>query len=261
IPSRLLLAVYLLVLLPLAVVAGSSAAQESSETEVRTPVVLELFTSQGCSSCPPADALLREVGVEPDVIAISYHVDYWNRLGWEDPYSAPAWSQHQEEYVRALRGDTLYTPQIVVDGMRDLVGSDRRRLQEALRERRLVGKRVQPRVDVDWGAGEVQVDIASAAGLPRGLDLRVLITESAIDTKVSRGENARRHLRHDHVARSLETIADWQGEEASLRLPLGDDWQRDHLAVVVLVQQSKGRRIVGASRIPAVEARTRKTRR
>lgn len=248
----------LLALLPLALVASSF--EESDTSASSEPVVLELFTSQGCSSCPPADALLRELGRQPDVVAISYHVDYWNRLGWEDPFSSPAWSQRQEDYVRALRGDTLYTPQIVVDGVRDLVGSDRSALEAALRERRLVGKRIQPKVRVQRAGDEALVEIGPVEGLPRNVELRVLITESDIDTRVKRGENARRHLRHDHVARSMETVAEYAGDEVALRLALENDWQAENLAVVVLVQQSKGRRVLGASRVrlPRAEAASRR---
>src|SRR6266849_3578517 len=98
------------------------------------PVVVELFTSQGCSSCPPADTLIRELRKQPNVIAIAYHVDYWNYLGWRDPFSSSDWTLRQSQYAHAFGLSSNYTPQIVVGGAREMVGSNDRAVRAAIAE-------------------------------------------------------------------------------------------------------------------------------
>src|SRR5712692_11374701 len=115
--------------------ASSAAAGER-------PIVVELFTSEGCSSCPPADALLAQLASRPEVLALSFHVDYWDRLGWKDPFSSPAATERQHRYAELLRLATIYTPQIVVDGKWQAVGSDRGEVERALDAARRDGTEV-----------------------------------------------------------------------------------------------------------------------
>ena len=115
-------------LVALAMLVSSASPLDAAER----PIVVELFTSEGCSSCPPADALLAELASRPDVLALSFHVDYWDRLGWKDPFSSAAATDRQRNYANLLRTGTVYTPQIVVDGRWQAVGSDRDEVEQAI---------------------------------------------------------------------------------------------------------------------------------
>ncbi len=236
-----------------------------------SPVVVELFTSQGCSSCPPADRLLSRLGREglegTPIIPLSYHVDYWNHIGWQDPFSQARWSQRQEEYADSLGKGRLYTPQAVVQGMEDCVGSRSRCLEEAIlraagrppRADLVVQYRLQP-------AGNVVVEAMvrprpGAAAAPSGsiLEAVAIIFEKGLETDVSRGENARKRLRNDYVVRSLEPIVlepaislrapqvrESIASSGQVTLDLDPDWSRGRLGVAVLLQESDSRHIVAA---------------
>lgn len=165
------------------------------------PVVLELFTSQGCSSCPPADALLSELAGSPDVLALSFHVDYWDYLGWKDTWSSPEWSARQRSYAQVLGdGGRVYTPQLVVDGKAGVLGSSR-----VQAERAIAAARSAPRVAVESavtpaksGGWSVSVKVGAAT---RSLRVEALLLESGLVTDVRDGENAGRTMRNDGVVR------------------------------------------------------------
>ena len=236
----------------LLLVAHGPATASDEKGQSAPPVVLELFTSQGCSSCPPADALLRKLGQRDDIIALSFHVDYWNRLGWEDPYSDGQWSERQEMYVRSLHGDTLYTPQIVINGAVDVVGSDWQELGDLIQRHQkttpLTGLEVQAKAERTGASVRI-----AAPDLPENLnahtlELQLFIAENGIETSVRSGENARRKLRHDHVVRSARRVKDWQGNPKSFQLEIEEDWNLERLELVVLVQDAKTRKVVAAGR-------------
>ncbi|HUS62981.1 MAG TPA: DUF1223 domain-containing protein [Kofleriaceae bacterium] len=208
-------------------------------------VLVELFTSQGCSSCPSADEHLAELGREEGIVALAFHVDYWDDLGWKDPFSSEAWTGRQRQYARALgEGGRIYTPQLVVNGRAHVVGSDRRGAAAAIRRAREAAAR---RVDVtasarlDAEAGRVRV-AATARGAGSGQVWAALV-ESGLRTEVSRGENSGRHLSNDFVVRRLERVVDG---EASLRVARA--WRREHLAVVVFVQDPGDLQVLAAVR-------------
>src|SRR5215813_7631266 len=127
------------------------------------PIVVELFTSEGCSSCPPADALLAELATRPDVLALSFHVDYWDRLGWKDPFSSPDATRRQQGYADRLGLATVYTPQIVVDGKWQAVGSDRAEVEQALGAARRSREAVPITLAVDQGQAHVTLGQAAEA--------------------------------------------------------------------------------------------------
>jgi len=223
------------------------------------PVVVELFTSQGCSSCPPADRLLSKLGSDPrfagKVLPLSFHVDYWNYIGWQDPFSSPRWSARQNDYARAFRSDRVYTPQAVVNGSSECVGNDERavlsRISAAL-EKAPAG---EVRLTVDPSGGPVKVGVDARIARPgarRALDVWVALYQTGLDTPVRAGENASRTLHNDYVVRRLEkafTLSAAPGSQhaGEVTLPVDPSWNRSALGVVAFLQDPVTREIEGAA--------------
>jgi len=175
----------------------------------RTPVVVELFTSEGCSSCPPADLLLTRlsekqsiVGVE--IIALSEHVDYWNRLGWRDPFSSAELTARQQRYAEVFGTDRVYTPQMVVDGRTEFVGSDAARADRVIAD---AARQPKAAVRLSLAQGRLQIRVAPLPRRGVSADVLLAITENSLESNVSRGENAGRRLRHIAVVRRLIQLA------------------------------------------------------
>jgi hypothetical protein len=212
-------------------------------TTAPQPVLVELFSSEGCSSCPPADALLRELDLtDPSALVLEFHVDYWNSLGWRDPFSAAAFSDRQASYARQLTGDDhIYTPQAIVDGRDAFVGSDSHRLRDALARARHQVPKSQLQITI---AGET-LDL-NATGLPAAGDLWVAVTESNLSTSVSRGENAGRMLHHAPVVRWFQPLGTVQMGSWSRKaaLHLDPSWRPAHLRVIAVVQDPRTAAVV-----------------
>ena len=238
----------------LAACALFGAFPSAAQADPSTPVVVELFTSEGCSSCPPADALLSQYvksspvsGVE--VIALGEHVDYWNHGGWADPFSSALFSQRQSDYSNAFHLDSVYTPQMVVDGRAQFVGSDGDAAASAIRRAARLPK-AEVRV-AKSGAGQVAVHIshlpASAQNDPA--EVYLAVTEDDLSSSVGGGENAGRHLSHSAVVRELVPIGRVTGAtfDATPTVALKPGWRRGHLHAVVFAQEQNSRRIVGAA--------------
>jgi hypothetical protein len=203
------------------------------------PVVVELFTSQGCSSCPPANAFLNEMSRgRPDVLPLAFHVTYWDRLGWKDPFSLDAATMRQDYYGRRF-GDGSYTPEMVVDGMVGLVGSHRDEVNAAI-EHAKRGQRTATDVDVDKAGENVAIRIGS--GIGRGRVLLIGFDHEHM-TKIGRGENGGRTLAEFNVVRSIRPVGQWSGKplEISELFPEGQD-------VAVVIELTDGG-IVGAARL------------
>jgi len=167
------------------------------------PVVLELFTSQGCSSCPPADALLGELVHEPGVIGLAWHVDYWNRLGWQDPFANRQWSDRQRAYARRLRAE-VYTPALVVNGAMMVVGSNRRSVAGAMR--------AAPALTVPVSLRRTGPQLEAEVGpLPTGASLSLAVYDPEHTTIIGAGENGGRRLREFRVVRELRALEPAQG--------------------------------------------------
>jgi hypothetical protein len=226
------------------------------------PVIVELFTSEGCSSCPPADALLakleeRQSVANAQIIAFEEHVDYWNNLGWMDPFSAKEWTDRQQEYAASLGSGNVYTPQMVINGQAELVGSREQQARQAIE-----GAAAGMRADVSLTPGPlgkkghaqfiVSVGTLTASKGGDAPEVWLAITEAGLHSNVTRGENAGEDLHHASVVRVLRKmgVAD-PGKEisfsSSLSLPLDPAWNRRNLHAVVFVQEKSSRRIVGAA--------------
>lgn len=214
----------------------------------RTPVLVELFTSEGCSSCPTADAALARLAQQQPVegvelIPLGFHVDYWDDLGWKDPYAAPEHGARQRRYAQGGDDNRVYTPQMVVDGERAFVGrEDEARVQVAAEARRpKVPLHLTARVEGDTLVVRVRTDAAPEPGL----ELWTALAEDGLSTRVTRGENAGRTLAHAAVVRTRVTLPTPRAEEGAFvsetRLKLAPDWRRDQLRVVAALQQPGGR--------------------
>ena len=243
-----------------------SADSQSPVQSSSTPVIVELFTSEGCSSCPPADALLIQLErTQPvsgtEVIALGEHVDYWNHLGWADPYSSAAFSARQGEYAQAFGKDGVYTPQMIVDGQAEFVGSNIDKAHEAIANAAHAPK------------ASVQVSLAANAAVkePNGIALSVrvenmpavspgdtaevmlAITENDLRSQVARGENAGRSLRHIAVVRQFKVIGSVDTAAGAFTaepiVTMANGWKRDNLRAVIFVQERASRRVLGAKAI------------
>ena len=205
------------------------------------PVVVELFTSQGCSSCPPADAYLRELTKDRrDVLALAFHVTYWDRLGWKDPFSLPAATQRQDVYGRRF-GDGSYTPEIVVDGAASMVGSDRRDVGSAIENAKRNG-RTAAAVSVSKNGEQVSIQVGAGSGSGKIL---LIGFDHEHTTAVGRGENSGRSLTEANVVRSIRSIGQWSGASLHIneQFPEGQD--------VAVVLEAPDGQIIGAARLVA----------
>jgi hypothetical protein len=201
------------------------------------PVVLELFTSQGCSSCPPADTLLGQLAQRPEVIALSWHVDYWDHLGWHDKFASQAATARQQAYARQLGGD-VFTPALVVDGAQVVVGSVRGSVEAAI-----AAAKALP-VPVALGRSEdiVAVEIGASSARVRALRI-VYDPEHATD--IGGGENGGTRLREYRIVREVETLSEWDGGARRLSAKPPGAGQ----GLVILVQSAE-LRILGAADLP-----------
>jgi hypothetical protein len=223
------------------------------------PVVVELFTSQGCSSCPPADRLLTRLGQDPKlagrIIPLAFHVDYWDHIGWRDPFDSPRWSDRQKGYARAFRSDRIYTPQLVVGGRSECVGSEEREVSRRIAEALAAppAGRVTLAVDPLTPDGHLRVRVSAkmARAVAAGdLDLWVAVWETGLVTAVGAGENASRTLHNDYVVRRLEkalVLPGSAGAERSGEVVLGIDKRWKSLGVAAFLQDPATLVIHGAA--------------
>ncbi|HEV8268642.1 MAG TPA: DUF1223 domain-containing protein [Thermoanaerobaculia bacterium] len=228
-------------------------------------VLVELFTSEGCSSCPPADRLLAKLRAESPlgeavVVPLSLHVDYWNRLGWNDPYSSSAYSARQAVYAERFSEKSVYTPQMVVDGAFGFVGNDESRAREALRQAARMPKASLTILRDDAGRAQpgglaLRVRVEDVPPVSPGDTAEVIfvLTEDGIATNVKRGENAGRTLPHTAVVRQLSLLGRVQPGKAFEMVQLvatEKSWKAEALSAVVFVQERRSRRVLGATRLP-----------
>jgi hypothetical protein len=223
-----------LALLPILGAAFAVAGAESS----RAPVLVELFTSEGCSSCPPADHVLEQL--DPHAVVLSEHVDYWDHEGWKDPNSSHAYTQRQEAYGRQFAIDGVFTPQMVIDGSAQFNGSDGKRAQAEIAK---AAQRKKAAVRIARTDAGLDISVQDA---PRSAGVYLVLAESSADSQVSAGENSGHRLHHVAVAKSLKKIGAVKRGEAFhklVELPKDDSGRR----VIVFVQDSDMGQVSGAA--------------
>jgi hypothetical protein len=238
-----------------AFIAADSKPAKAVPSGPRQPVLVELFTSEGCSSCPPADRLLAKLQQEQpvpeaEIIVLGEHVDYWNYIGWTDRFSSAQFSNRQTDYARNFNLDSIYTPQMVVDGREELNGADERAA------RRIVAKASEaPKatiaISIKNGVAEINVSNVHTVRHAKNARLWLAITEDNAVTEVKRGENGGRTLRHVAVVRSLLDVGSFRLRNDDLHatkaftVPPGAD--NKNLKLVAFLQEEGTRRVLGAA--------------
>jgi hypothetical protein len=228
------------------------------------PVLVELFTAEGCSSCPPADVLLdKMITTQPAggavLVGLGEHVDYWNQQGWRDRFSSAAFTRRQQQYALRSRNEDTYTPQMVVDGGVGFAGTDinetRRAIEGAIaRPHGVIHLTVDPQ-SRDTNTIALAIEISRLPAPADGTaDLIVAVTEDGLRTEVKSGENRGRTLTHAAVVRKMVTVASVGASEQSARttIDIGQDWRRERVKIVAFVQQRRSRRVL-ATAVMALE--------
>jgi hypothetical protein len=217
-------------------VAGALMIQP---VQADSPVVVELYTSQGCSSCPPADAMFRELAEREDVIALSMHVDYWDYIGWKDEFADPQHAARQRNYARVAGRRSIYTPQMIVNGQTDIEGAKPMKLSEAL-----MAHSKKPSMSVDLARAGDQIAVsAQASGSASDYVVYSMRYQPLRQARITRGENAGHTLSYANVVEGLQIVGQWNGVT-----PLSMAFNAPGAApVVVLIQDGPAGRIVGAA--------------
>ena len=242
---------------------SGTTAQETTSSTPR-PILVELFTSQGCSSCPAADRLLSELAAtDENIVALAFHVDYWNYIGWTDPFSSSDWSDRQRRYAQALEARQIYTPQLVVNGRRHAVGSDRQEVAAMIRSA------AKDNTGGDSPAGTLDLEITHFDSKSLSVRLRteleshtvganlvawIAVVENGLETPVGKGENARRTLRNDRVIRRLERVdrvaTGSQIHTTEIQIDLDPAWRRDRLSIAAFLQDPKSLHVLASQTLP-----------
>ena len=222
-----------------------------ASAQTKTPVVVELFTSEGCSSCPPADRLLFALEKQPvanaEIIVLGEHVDYWDQLGWRDRFSSAALTARQESYARNFNISGPYTPQMVINGRVEFVGNDAGEALKRIADQK--APKSQPQLQLTRDGDHLHVAVATDYRRP--LNVFVAITERDLSTHVGNGENRGRDLRHTGVVRQLTKVGSTRDGrfESDVPLHLAADWRPGNLHAVVFVQNGNAGEILSATQL------------
>ncbi len=237
----------------------SQKRAENPQSEITNPqskqlVLVELFTSEGCSSCPPADRNLaflekEQPSVQAEIITLAFHVDYWDRLGWKDVYSSPLFTQRQQFYSQKFKLDSIYTPQMIVDGKTEFIGSDSGKAAKAITESAKIQKGT---VELSKNQDKLTIKIAD---LPEheNTTIYLAIAEDNLISNVARGENSGKRLEHQSVVRELKALGNLDSRQNSYEietiLQLNSNWKRENLKIIVFAQENGNRKILGVGKI------------
>ncbi len=219
------------------------ASAASDLAAIDHPVVVELFTSQGCSTCPPADSLLFELAQEARVIALSLHVDYWDYIGWKDRFASPEMTRRQRGYADRLRKRFVYTPQMVIDGRQDIVGTRRKEVLDAIAEAGRAPKSLSLGYEPENGG---KVLIPGGHAPEGGATIWLAVYDDQHETEITNGENSGRQLRYANVVRRLTAIGTWTGLPMEVPLDLDRAAAEGRDGCAIIVQQGRTGPILGA---------------
>ena len=235
-------------------------SQAAAQNEKRIPVVVELFTSESCSTCPPADKFLQVLEQEQpiagvEVIALSEHIDYWNRSGWTDPFSSAQFTNRQTSYSLFFKQAEPYTPQMVVDGTLEFVGS---RMREGIEQILAAAKNQKGEIglEIEKEAKNTVLFRVKIGSLPKvsstdKSSVFLAVTENDLTSSVTSGENSGKTLKHIAVARYLKNIGSIKNENSNLsaEIRLDKNWKRENLNAIVFIQEEGNRRILAVTKI------------
>jgi hypothetical protein len=229
--------------------AGLAAQAWAGPSHAPRPIVVELFTSQGCSDCPPADVIVSELARRKDVIALSLPITYWDMLGWKDTLATEGNTQRQKAYARAMKRSGIYTPQMIIDGRLDVVGNQRDHVLAAVNARSSEAAH-EDAVEIVLGTlpGRVEIVIPAARNKAKHLaTIWVMRTQSQAAVKIDKGENRNHQLVYTNVVRDLQRAGEWTGEAMKIDLPVSSGSAKHEDGVAVILQDQDYGRVIGAA--------------
>ena len=235
------------------VLTGVTTAESApAATNSQPKAVIELFTSQGCSSCPPADKLLGKLANRNDVIALTFPVDYWDYLGWKDTLASPAYSARQRAYAKARGDGQVYTPQVVIDGAYHAVGSNASAINRSISrsKRVLKNNRIPLSVRTEGDTLLITAGAAPSGARVRPATIWLALVKKSKSVKITRGENRGRTITYHQVVRDMTPVGQWTGQEVTIRLPKQHLQSRDTDGCTILLQQDMAGPVLAAVEIP-----------
>lgn len=227
------------------VLVALSTASNIANASNKAPVVVELFTSQGCESCPPAEAFLKELGQRNDIITLEYHIDYWDYIGWKDPFADPAYTQRQRDYAAVMGGRYVYTPQMVFNGKTHEVGSKKSNVNKEIASQQNQANSVFPNIALTSQGHNLNLSISDQSDIHEAYDIIMVGFDNEHITKVTRGENRGEDLVNTNVVRSMTKIGTWQGAAINTTTTIFEG----NGGCVVMLQHQKTREILSAASI------------
>jgi hypothetical protein len=231
----------------------NSKDDSKMDSKNKTPVLVELFTSEGCSSCPPADAVLARLlkeqpNTDAEIITLALHVDYWNRLGWKDEFSDAKYSERQSRYADKFNSEQVYTPQMVVDGQKEFVGSNFGNAKNAVAE---AAKNKKASVEIQTENSKVKINIKDL-NIEEDSSVYLVVAQDNLATNVKSGENSGKNLRHESVVREFNIVGNVSSADKSFSVEtpveIKSEWNKKDLSFVVFVQGTKSKKIYALSK-------------
>ena len=242
----------LILLLPVFVLvfcSGSVSVDKENKlmSSAKNIVVLELFTSQGCSSCPPADRLLGSYANREDVAALSFHVDYWNKLGWKDPFSDHAFSARQENYASSIDAGSVYTPQLIINGEKEMVGSDADKIARTVKQLQQPSSSQIIIDEIKTDKNQVSVTYSVKGKFNKSV-VNIALVQNKVTTSIKAGENNGVTLTNYNVVRSFKTISSFTAEKNTSSINIADGINKKEFSVILFLQDVASNKIYAASK-------------